>query len=251
MRLRFAMRNFLRSVWLLLIVPGLAYGQTAAHPADSSSNTADVGTQLDAIREALLRTQQQVAAQQQEIQALKAQLKGGQSGTASAALVSAVEVVRPNPTGPNANPADLSPDVHNGIANPESLSADQQKQQGEQQPPLGSIKLGDALLTPGGFVDFENIFRTTNTQSNIATNFAGIPFSNTAQGRDTELRTTAQFSRINLKVEDKFRGYDLMAYVEADFSGNSAPGVYQSVNGVTNRLRLYFGYVRRGNWEFL
>jgi len=244
------MRIFLRSVWLLLMVPGLAFGQTAAHSADSSPNAADVGAQLDALRDALLRTQQQVAAQQQEIQLLKTQLKVGQSGTGGA-LISAVEVVRPNPAPPNVDPADLSPDIHNGIANPVSRPADQQTQQGEQQAPVGSFKLGDAVLTPGGFVDFENIFRTTNTQSNIATDFAGIPFSNTAPGRDTEFRTTAQFSRVNLKVEDNFRGYNIMAYVEADFSGNNAPGVYQSVNGVTNRLRLYFGYVKRGNWEFL
>src|SRR6202050_4261471 len=250
MTVRFTMRIFLRSIWFLLLVPGLAFGQTPARPPDSSPNAADVGAQLDALRDALLRTQQQVAAQQQEIQLLKTQLKVGQSGTGGA-LISAVEVVRPNPASPNVDPSDLSPDIHNGIAVPANPSADQQAQQGEQHPPLGSIKLGDALLTPGGFVDFENIFRTTNTQSNIATDFAGIPFSNTAPGRDTEFRTTAQFSRVNLKVEDNFRGYNIMAYVEADFSGNNAPGVYQSVNGVTNRLRLYFGDAKRGKWEFL
>jgi hypothetical protein len=244
------MRISLRSVWLLLMVPGLAFGQTAANPADSST-TSDVGTQLDALREALLRTQQQVAAQQQEIQALKSQLKGGQSGSTGAALVPAVAVVQPNPAPPDANPSNSSPEIHNGIANAVSSSADQQTQRDEQQAPLGSIKLGDAVLTPGGFVDFENIFRTTNTQSNIATNFAGIPFSNTAQGRTTEFRTTAQFSRLSVKVEDNFKGVDIIGYVEGDFSGNSAPGVYQSVNGLTNRLRLYFGYAKRGKWEIL
>jgi hypothetical protein len=230
------------------MVPGLAFGQTAAHPADSSTNTSDVGTQLDALRQALLETRQQVAAQQQEIQVLKAQLKGGSGG---AALVSAAEVVRLNPSGTIANPSDSSPEIHNGIANRMSRPTDQQKQQDDRQSPLGTIKLGDAVLTPGGFVDFENIFRTTNTQSNIATNFGGIPFSNTAQGRITEFRTTAQYSRVNLKLEDNFRGNDIIGYVEADFSGNSAPGVYQTVNPLTNRLRLYFGYVKRGNWEFL
>jgi len=227
------MRNLIRSVWLLLMVPGLAYGQTAAHPADSSMSSSDVATQLDALRQALLQTQQQVAAQQQEIQVLKAQLKSGQSGTAGAALIPAAEVVRSNPTPLNIN------------------SSGQQTQQDEEQTSAGSIKVGDAVLTPGGFVDFENIFRTTNTQSNIATNFAGIPFSNTAAGHVSELRTTAQFSRLNFRIEDNFRGTDLLGYVEGDFSGNSAPGVYQSVNGLTNRLRLYFGYAKRGNWEIL
>jgi hypothetical protein len=245
------MRILIRSACLLLMIPGLAFGQSAAPPSDVSTNTSDVGTQLDALREALLRTQQQVAAQQQEIQVLKAQVKAGQSGTTDAALISAAELVRPNPTPPNSNPSDLSPQIHKGIVNPVTPSSDQQAQHDEQQLPLGSIKLGEAVLTPGGFVDFENIFRTTNTQSNIATNFGAIPFSNTAQGRVTELRTTAQFSRLNLKLEDYFRGVDLIGYVEGDFSGNSAPTVYQSVNGLTNRLRLYFGYARHGNWEVL
>ena len=244
------MRILLRSAWLLLMIPGLAYGQTAAHSAESPTNTSDVGAQLDALRQALLQTQQQVSAQQQEIQALKTQLKGGQSGTVGVALISATEVVRPTPTGPAANPSDVSPEIHNGIANSGSGSADQQ-QQGEQQPPLGTIKIGDAVLTPGGFVDFENVFRTTNTQSNIATNFGGIPFSNTPQGSVTEFRSTAQFSRLNFKIEDTFRGTDFLGYVEGDFSGNSAPGVYQSVNGLTNRLRLYFGYAKRGKLEVL
>src|ERR1700723_987582 len=239
------MRIFLRSVFLLLLVPGFVYGQTGTHPADSP-NTSDVGTQLDALRQALLQTQQQLAAQQQEIQLLKTELKASQSGTP--ALVTAAEVVRPTPTPADVNPPESSPEIHSGAANVGNQSANQQKQPGDQPLPLGAIKLGEAVLTPGGFVDFENIFRTTNTQSNIATNFAAIPFSNTALGSTTEFRTTPQFSRLNFKIEDHFRGTDFLGYVEGDFSGNSAPNVYQSVNGLTNRFRLYFGYARRGKW---
>ena len=246
------MRILLRSLCFLLLAPGLVYGQNAAaHHADSSTNTSDVGSQLDALREALLQTQQQVAAQQQEIQNLKEQLKGGQPGTGDGAPVSTAGLVRPSPTSANLNSSHLSPDIHNASTKPLSASANRQAPQDGQQAPVGSIKVGDAILTPGGFVDFENIFRTTNTQSNIATDFAGIPYSNTAQGHVTEFRTTAQFSRLNLKLEDNFRGNVLIGYVEGDFSGNSAPTVYQSVNGLTNRLRLYFGYSKRGNWEIL
>ena len=239
------MRILLPSLCFLLMVPGFAYGQTAAQQADSSSDPSDVSAEINALREALLRTQQQVAAQQQEIEILKAQSRSGQTA--------AIEAVSPSPTPPNANPSNFSPGIHdgNGVADAVIPSAHQQTQQGEQQPALGTIKIGDAVLTPGGFVDFENIFRTTNTQSNIATNFAGIPFSNTPQGRLTEFRSTAQFSRLNFKIEDHFRNADFLGYVEGDFSGNSAPNVYQSVNGLTNRLRLYFGYVKRGKLEVL
>ena len=53
------------------------------------------------------------------------------------------------------------------------------------------------------------------------------------------------------KVADKFAGNDVTAYIEGDFSGNSAPSVHQSVNPHSNRLRLYFGDLKRGKWEFL
>jgi hypothetical protein len=225
------MRILLKTAWLLLIVPGFLCGQTAAQ-TDSSPGGSDVGAEVKALREALLRTQQQVAAQQQEIEALKAQSKSGRTVSVD--------------TEP-----DLASQTHSDEANDSSRSASRQAPEAGQTTPPSSIKIGDAVLTPGGFVDFENIFRTTNTQSNIATNFAGIPFSNTALGSISELRTTAQFSRLNFKIEDNFRGSDILGYVEGDFSGNSAPGVYQSVNGLTNRLRLYFGYVRHGKWEIL
>ncbi len=234
------MRILLQITWLVLIVPGFAHTQTAAQ-TDSSASTSDVGAEVNALREALLRTQQQVAAQQQEIEMLKAQSKSVQTSAPSAGPISAAtEAVGPDPA-----------EAHNGAADPSDESADGPTEQTGSTAPQASIKLGDAVLTPGGFVDFENIFRTTNTQSNIATNFSAIPFSNTSQGSVTELRTTAQFSRLNFKIEDNFRSSEILGYVEGDFSGNSATNVYQSVNGLTNRLRLYFGYVKRGKWEIL
>jgi hypothetical protein len=233
----------LRVLWFVLMAPGFLWAQAGAPRADSPTNTSDVETRLDVLGQALLRTQQQVAAQQQEIEILKAQSKTGPIAATGTALNSAaMEPVSLGTTPPTANPSTPAPGIQ---------SRDPQPQQGEQPAPGASIRLGDAVLTPGGFVDFENIFRTTNTQSNIATDFAGIPYSNTALGRVSEFRSTAQFSRLNFKIEDSFRGTDLIGYVEGDFSGNSAPSVYQSVNGLSNRLRLYFGYARRGKWVFV
>jgi hypothetical protein len=239
-------------VRFLLMVPSLLNGQTAAK-ADPWPDNSAVGVEVKALRDALLRTQQQVAAQQQEIEILKAQSKTGQTESGNSVLKSsASEAFSPAATPFNVNQSHLAPETHNNVATTAGLSADHPlaEKAGPTAPP-GSIKLGDAVLTLGGFVDFENIFRTTNTQSNIATNLAGIPYSNTPQGRVTEFRSTAQYSRVNIKVEDHFKGIDIMGYVEGDFSGNSAPNVYQSVNGLTNRVRRYFGYVKLGKWEFL
>jgi hypothetical protein len=233
----------LRTLCLLLVALGLTCVQARAQNSNSSQHNWDEGAELRALREALSQTQKQVASQQEEIEALKQLLSGKQSAS-----------VGNQGEAPRVINAALTQPVSPSVGSYDGVHASNHpvSQDGEgQQPALGTIKIGDAILTPGGFVDFENIFRTTNTQSNIATSFASIPFSNTPLGSVTEFRSTAQFSRLNFKIEDHYRNTDFLGYVEGDFSGNSAPNVYQSVNGLTNRLRLYFGYAKRGKLEIL
>jgi hypothetical protein len=231
----------------LLFLPGLMSAQTSGQDPNSSADSTNLAAEVKALRETLQQTQKQLANQQHEIETLKEQSKNGPA---------AVGANQPSPTEGEAGVRDsassplLPPSVYTP-AYVRQQSTQQSQEPAQSQVPLGSIKLGDAILTLGGFVDFENIFRTTNTQSNIATNFGGIPYNNTAQGRVTELRTTAQFSRLNVKITETFRGNDITGYVEGDFGGNDAPGVYQSVNPHSNRLRLYFVDLKRGKWEFL
>lgn len=246
------MRMLSTILCFFILIPGVIYGQTTSQQANPSPNNSDVAAELRALREALLRTQDQVAAQQQEIESLKAQLKTGQPGSASLMPASFTTQPslssQPSPETPSAAAISSSPalSVRSQHAAPRTQNDDQ-----EEPTPATSIRIGSALLTPGGFVDFENIFRTTNTQNNIATAFATIPFSNTQQGHVSEWRTTAQFSRLNLKMEDSFHGTKLMGYIEGDFSGNNANNVYQSTSNLTNRLRLYFGMAQRGKWQLV
>ena len=229
----------LRALWLVLVAPGLVWAQANPQKLDSRPN--DSVSELRTLREALLQTQKQVALQQEEIESLNHRLGARQTASVDA-----------RDDTPQLINVGLTPSLHPSSDSYAGANAsDRPVAADEEKSPLSSFKLGDALLTFGGFADLENIFRTTNTQSNIATNFAAIPFNNTAQGQLTEFRTTAQFSRLNVKVTEKFHGNDVTGYIEGDFSGNDAPNAYQSVNGHTNRLRLYFGDFKRGKWEFL
>jgi len=229
-----------------LLLPGAMLAQAGGQEPNSSANNTNLAVEVKALREALLQTQKQVADQQREIEILKTQSNTGPATSDTKELSRAAgETIHDSASSlfkPNS--------LYTG-ARVQQQPTQQSQEQAKSQEPIGSIKLGDAVLTLGGFVDFENIFRTTNTQSNIATNFGSIPYNNTAQGRVTELRTTAQFSRLNVKVTESFHGNDITGYVEGDFSGNDASGVYQSVNPHTNRLRLYFVDLKRGKWEFL
>ena len=235
----------LRVLCLLVIAPGVLCAQSSPEKLDSPTNNTELAGEVKALREALLRTQKQVSAQQQEIETLKGQANPG--------TLSASNRLSPTEGEASDAPDSASASIHPASGNTAAYVRQPPVQQDQEkaQSPVQGFKIGDAVLTPGGFVDFENIFRTTNTQSNIATSFASIPYSNTPQGNISEFRTTAQYSRLNLTVKDKYRGAEIIGYVEADFSGNDTPGVYQSVNQHTNRLRLYFGDSRRGKWEFL
>jgi hypothetical protein len=229
---------------LFLIAPGVICAQSGPEKVDSLANSSDVATELKTLREALMQTQKQVAAQQQEIETLKGQANAGSLSASNRLSPTEGEASAPDSASSSIQPASVSTAAY---IRQQPAQQDQEK----AESPFQGFKIGDAVLTPGGFVDLENIFRTTNTQSNIATSFASIPYSNTPQGNISEFRTTAQYSRLNLMVKDKYHGADIIGYVEGDFSGNDAPGVYQSVNQHTNRLRLYFGDSRRGKWEFL
>src|SRR5262249_32127885 len=114
-----------------------------------------------------------------------------------------------------------------------------------------SFRIGAADFTPGGFVDFENVFRTTNTGNVTATNFGAIPYSNTIAGHLTEYRSTGQYSRFNIRTHAKFGENIVRGYVEFDFNGNDAGNVFVTSNGHTDRLRLYWLDLKRGKWEFL
>ena len=114
-----------------------------------------------------------------------------------------------------------------------------------------AIRIGDADLTLGGFMDFTSLFRSANVGSGLGTSFGAIPFSNVTQGRLTETRLTAQNSRISLKATSKVGKFDVIGYVEADFNGFQPANGFVTSNSNTLRMRLYWVDVRRGKFEVL
>src|SRR5579864_7615353 len=200
--------RLLEKMCFVVLASGLALGQATATNS-GSAGTGSVADELKALREAISQQQKQISQQQQQIQTLEQQLENKTSGT------------------PHVADASMRT-----VATPVSATVVQETEKPKESPL--SFRIGSTDFTPGGFVDFENIFRTTNTGNVTATNFWAIPFSNTAAGHLTEYRSTGQYSRINLK-----------------FNGNDAANVFVTSNSHTMRLRLYWLDLKRGNWEFL
>src|SRR6201987_323809 len=232
----------LSAICMILVAPGLMWAQAIPQKPDSSANNSDVASEVATLREALSKTQKQVTSKKEEIESLKQLLSARQPDSASTQQEA------------HATDVDSTQPVFTSLSSYHGANAVQQREaqeEGQEKKPPLSFKIGSADIALGGFVDIENIFRTTNTQNNIATNYAAIPFSDTPQGHLTEYRLTAQFSRFSLHVTDKFGGNNVSAYCEADFSGNDATNVYQTVNGHTLRLRLCFFDLKRSKWEIL
>jgi hypothetical protein len=129
---------------------------------------------------------------------------------------------------------------------------------GQQNPALVNspvkplpIHIGNATLTPVGFVDATAFFRTRNLGSGIGAQFGSLPFSNTMQGRLSETRLTAQNSRVGLMMDSQFGGNQVRGYLETDFLGAQPANAFVTSNSDSLRLRLYWLNLRRGRFEFL
>ena len=213
------------------VMPGQspATGSTARAP-DITVLLQSMQGAINAQQKQILDQQKQMERQQQEIEKLKIQLTAQSNPLLSPEPAQLVD----------ASLKTISPDM--AIV---QSDADRFKES-----PL-SFRIGGTDFTPGGFIDFENVFRTTNSGSVVTTNFGAIPFSNTVQGHLTENRTTAQFTRFHLKVTGKYGVNEVIAYAEMDFNGNDAPNVFGTANSHTFRQRLAWMDLKRNKWEFM
>ncbi len=176
--------------------------------------------------------------QQDQIEALREELRAARSGSATAVA---------RPTSALVVPVSA---LSSALALPTSLAEPGQSAQQKPASPL-SLRIGAAEFTPGGWVDFTSIFRSTNVGSGIGTAFGSIPFSNTTAGRLTETRFSPQNSRFNLKITANPGDFNITGFLETDFVGLQPGNVFVTSNSNAPRMRLYWVDVRRGKWEFL
>ena len=211
----------IRTFCLLVLASGMALGQA------SQPNNSKVNDDLKTLKDAITAQQKQIAAQQKQLEMLQKKLDEKLSAT------------------PRVENATLTT-TNNAASSVAVVQSDTEK---PKSSPL-SFRIGGTEFKPGGFVDFTNIFRTTNTGSAVSTGFNAIPFSNTPQGQLTEFRSSSQYSRFSLDITGKYGENNVDGYIEADFNGNDAANVFLTTNPHTLRLRMYYLRLTRGIWEF-
>ncbi len=137
------------------------------------------------------------------------------------------------------------------VATPNPPSSAGPSPQSDENDPL-QFRIGNAYVTPVGFMDFTSVWRSHDGGSGIGTNFASIPYgSSSFQGNLSEFRLSMQNSRIGFRVDADVKGSHVIGYMESDFLGNNPGNVAVSSNSNTLRSRLYWVDVRRPKWEVL
>jgi hypothetical protein len=224
-----------------------------AFPADDSSKVPAAQNSSD-----LEKLKAQLAQQQMQLEQLKSALESQKklidALSKGATVVNAAAPAKPASLGDVASltpmvPAAPSPDLNTLPAIPVSAA---QGADVDAPSPL-SLKIGNSYITPVGFMDFTAVGRTTIGGNGIGSNFGNIPFNNNATGNGglSELRLSAQNSRIGARFDSVYKGTKILGYWESDFLGNNAASVGVTSNADTFRLRLYWVDLIKDHWELL
>jgi len=113
------------------------------------------------------------------------------------------------------------------------------------------FRIGNATFTPSGWIDFTAYYRSTDVGSGEGTNFQSIPYNNVVAGGQSEVRLTAQSSRLGIKVDETVGNIKAYGYLEADFNGYLPGNAYVSTNSNSLRMRVYYLNLANRKWEIL
>src|SRR6266851_3363035 len=224
--------------------PSREIGNQPAARSDDSTKTDARENEKDAVKSELQELRDLVQSQTEELHEWRTRL------AAVEAERTATKETPASPAGtiqPSTSAA--TPDISTV---PTAAKQDAARDPNDNKSPL-SFKIGSAEFTPGGFLDFTALYRSTNVGSGIATAFGSIPFNNQLpQARLSETRLSAQYSRLSLKVDAHLTdSTSITGYVESDFLGFQPANAYQTANSDSLRLRVYWADVRHGKWEVL
>jgi hypothetical protein len=251
--------NKLRRFSLALACAALvSNGWAADIPQQQGTDGNSQSAEFRQLKAQLEQQQKQIEQLRSTLEAQQKLLEKAQNATAP---VEAKATPEPAPEHKAANLGDVAstvPIIPRGIApaaTPKPLPLPQAQQTAADQVPSSPLQLqiGGATITPVGFMDLTNTFRSTNSGAGLATNFGNYPYNNTVGGRLTEDKFSAANSRIGFRVDGLYKGIHVLGYYEGDFVGgigNAAFNTQVTSNSLLYRIRLYWVNLRKDKLEF-
>ena len=234
---------------ILMIVPGMQAQncKTAVHKKHANQAQTPCDDDL----------RQQLRLQQQEIDALKAQLASltgnatSQATSPDAAAQAAAAKQEADAASASAADAVSKVDAMSSSINDlktttaglsETVVGQQKKIEDEINSPA-AIHYKGVLIQPGGYFAAESVVRTRAMNSDIATPFNSEPYPNSNNYFLSEFNATARQSRVAMQVTAPLDWGKAGGYVEADFLSAGTTSNSNQTNSYTLRLREAFGQV--------
>jgi hypothetical protein len=206
-------------------------------------------TQLREMRQAL-------KAQQDQIDALKAQLSSKSSDSTAAQQTAADAQAQAAAAAASAAQAQAAATAAATKADAASSSvtelqtttttlndnviANQRKVEEEINSPA-TLHYKGVNITPGGFAAFEGVWRQHSVNSDINTPFNSIPMPSANEGHVSELNFSARQSRLSVLVTGDAGAYKLTGYWEMDFLGTGTSSNNNQSNSYVMRQRQIWG----------
>jgi hypothetical protein len=217
---------------------------SSATPTDTAK--AETPRALSALESELQQLRQLVQEQNDRLRGLQQRLADIEGQLAAAKPDSDTAAHSATPTEQPSTPAE------SGTPTGQPAGGPQEAREAKEKPSPLYFEIGKAKFSPGGFLDFTSFTRSTNLGSGIATSFGSIPFNNTTQGRLSETRLSAQYSRLSLKVDAPVTdSTSLTGYLESDFLGYQPPNAHVTTNSNTLRMRVFWAQIHHGKWDIL
>jgi uncharacterized coiled-coil protein SlyX len=216
---------------------------TASAAAALESEVQEMKGLLRAQSQQLEEQRQALQRQQEQMRLLETKLDGNSGPATPAASTPSAEAAATQPYAANIEihaPANANGSKGGGLHIQKSPT---------DNSPI-SFRIGNMDFTPGGFLDFTSVTRTTALGSGIGTSFGSIPLNTSLPAAGlSETRFSAQNSRVSLKAQGDFGETSVTGYVEADFLGYQPPNALVTSNSDSMRMRLYFADLKRGPFE--
>jgi TolA-binding protein len=245
-----------------LVLASTTFGPLASAADEKPTSSQTQSAEFAELKAQLAQQQQQIEQLRKTLEEQKKLLEGAiKASDAGAAQAASAPMERTKPFDVG-QVASTTPVIPAGLAlKPTALpsvmptgmptTAAAQAPAADAPSPL-QIHIGEATITPVGFMDLTNTFRSTNAGTSLQTNFGSIPYNNTIPGRLTEDKFSAANSRIGFRVDAKWHDTNIMGYYEGDFVGGVAGNNTQvSSNSLLYRIRLYWVDARKGQFEVL
>lgn len=251
------MRNFQKLV-AVIALSGLCF----AAPSDSGAKKKvapkkkdvcadqikDLKQAIEQQQAATAQLQEQLRQTQQQLQQTQQQLTQAQS-TANAANAKAAAVETSTNAQVQKVQADLS-DVKGAISATDAAEKKTAKEVADLEHP-NSLAYKGIRITPGGFLELTEYWRSHATLSDQATAFGSIPLEGQVSGgyntRLTEFGLTARDSRIVLRADADAGKTKLTGYFEVDFFGAAPTANNNQTTSFNPRMRQAWGRAKFAN----